>query len=194
MAARVEAITSRAGVGYGTFYNYFSSKGDLISAVADDVYGELYSFILRPPTTQTSVAQRMLDNIVAYFRVFYRHREELLVLDDVVGSDPAAARKIDTFREHYAEAWSTKMTEGLGYHPVADARTIGVVTSSFGHEMARQFIRSEQCTGDPEADDRELQRLARIAVLMTMAVVDPQSLGVEPDTISEIMERLVPNG
>ncbi len=193
VAARVEAITDRAGLGYGTFYNYFSSKLDLISAVADDVYGELYDFIARPPANSSSVRQRMLDNILAYFRICYRHRDELLVLDDVVGSDPAIAKRIDAFRVHYAEAWSSKMTQGLGYHPVADAATVGAITSSLGHEIVRQYIRSDECTGDPEVDAPALERLARIAALMTMAAVDPVSLGIDNEALMEIMEQLVPS-
>jgi hypothetical protein len=85
------------------------------------------------------------------------------------------------------------MTEGLGYHPVADAATVGAITSSLGHEIVRQYIRSDECTGDPEIDDPALERLARIAALMTMAAVDPVSLGIDDEALTEIMERLVPS-
>jgi len=40
VAARVESITDRAGVGYGTFYRYFKNKAALIAQVADEVYAD----------------------------------------------------------------------------------------------------------------------------------------------------------
>lgn len=193
VAARVEAITARAGFGYGTFYNYFASKVDLIRTVAEEVYGELFDPMLRPPGPTVSVAQRMFDNILDYMKICHRHRRDLLVLDDAVGSDPSVASRVESLRERYAEAWGDRMVRRLGYHPVADPVLVGRITNSLGHDIVVRFIRSELCTGDPEADLGELESLARIATVMTMAAVDPGSLGVDPERLHEIMENVEPS-
>lgn len=193
VAARVEAITARAGFGYGTFYNYFASKVDLIRTVADDVYGKLFDPMLRPPSTTAPVAQRMFDNILGYMKICHRHRRDLLVLDDAVGSDPSVASRVESLRDRYAEAWGDRMVHRLTYHPVADPVLVGRITNSLGHDIVVRFIRSESCTGDPAADAAELERLARIATVMTMAAVDPGSLGVDPDRLHEIMETVEPS-
>ncbi len=192
VAARVEAITGRAGLGYGTFYNYFSSKVDLIRAVADQVYGELFDPMLRPPSTTASVVQRMFDNILHYMNICYRHRRDLLVLDDAVGSDPSVASRVEDLRERYAEAWGDRMVRQLAYRPVADPMLVGRITNSLGHDIAVRFIRSDSCTGNLATDSVELERLARIATVMTMAAVDPDSLGVDAKRLQEIMESVEP--
>ncbi len=193
VAARVEAITARAGFGYGTFYNYFSSKVDLIRAVAEVVYSELFDPMLRAPGPPVPVAQRMFDGILDYMKICHRHRRDLLVLDDAVGSDPSVASRVESLRERYAEAWGDRMVRQLAYHPVADPVLVGRITNSLGHDIVLRFIRSESCTGDPATDAAELERLARIATVMTMAAVDPGSLGVDPDRLRQIMEHVEPS-
>lgn len=68
-ATTIEAITSRAGVAKGTFYNYFKTKHDLIyAAVQEGSQGwedELESILRRHPTTLERLRQ-VFNRIIAW--------------------------------------------------------------------------------------------------------------------------------
>ena len=60
--------------------------------------------------------------------------------------------------------------------------------------MARRWIRSEQCTGDPALDEPALIEFARLNLVMTLAILSPESLGLERQCLQELMERMGPDG
>ena len=80
------------------------------------------------------------------------------------------------------------------FAPVADAYRVSLLVNSMGDELARRWIRSARCSGDPAVDDSELQRLARIFSIMCTAVLDPESLGIDELAISAVMEGMTADG
>ena len=68
-ATTIEAITSRAGVAKGTFYNYFKTKHDLVYAAVQEVSQgweqELERILLRHPTTRERL-HAVFDHIIAW--------------------------------------------------------------------------------------------------------------------------------
>ncbi len=190
VAARVEAITERAGVGYGTFYRYFSSKAALIAQVADEVYADIFAQATSESFSPRPVRERIFNDYLGTLRAYTFHRDALLVLDAAVGADPAVAREVARLQERDVERYASIISTTPGYRPVADAYRVSLLVNSLGDELARRWIRSDKCSGDPRVDEPELQRLARVFALMCTAALDPQSMGISEAAINELMDGM----
>ena len=194
VAARVEAITARAGVGYGTFYRYFTNKADLIAHIADNVYTDIFTQATSETSSERPVRERVFNNYLGTLRAYTFHRDALRVLDMAVGADPAVADEVTRLQERDVERYASIISTTPGYRLVADAYRVSLLVNSMGDELARRWIRSERCSGDPTVDDAELQRLARIFSIMCTAVLDPGSLGIDDLAISAVMEGMTADG
>lgn len=194
VAARVESITAHAGVGYGTFYRYFSSKADLIAHVADDVYSDIFAQATSETSSKRPVRERVFNDYLATLRGYTFHRDALRVLDAAVGADPAVASEVARLQERDVGRYASIISGTPGYHPVGGAYRVSLLVNAMGDELARRWIHSDGCSGDPIADEPELQRLARVFALMCTAALDPASLGISELAISEVMEGMTPDG
>lgn len=194
VAARVESITERAGVGYGTFYRYFASKAALIAQVADEVYSDIFTQATSESLSPRPVSERIFNDYLGTLRGYTFHRDALRVLDAAVGADPAVAAEVARLQERDVDRYATIIANTSGYHPVADPYRVSLLVNSMGDELARRWIHSERCSGDPDVDEPELQRLARIFTLMCTAALDPASLGIDERAIDQVMERTVADG
>lgn len=194
VAARVESITARAGVAYGTFYRYFSSKADLIAHVADDVYSDIFQQATTDTSSTRPVHERVFNDYLRTLRAYTAHREELRVLDAAVGADPAVAGEVARLQERDVVRYASIIEATPGYHPMADPYRVSLLVNSMGDELARRWIHSDRCTGDARKDEPELQRLARIFAAMCTVVLDPESLGIDEAAITGLMEGLTADG
>jgi AcrR family transcriptional regulator len=182
VAARVEAITERAGVGYGTFYRYFSNKADLIAHVADEVYSDIFAEATSETGSERPVHERVFNDYLRTLRAYTYHRDAMRVLDAAVGADPAVAREVARLQARDVERYASIITSTPGYHIVADPHRVSLLINSMGDEVARRWIHSEQCSGDPERDEPELRQLARIFTLMcTAASIEELMTTITPD-------------
>ena len=127
-------------------------------------------------------------------RAYTFHRDALRVLDAAVGADPTIASEVERLEERDVERYASIISTTAGYRPVGDSYRVSLLVNAMGDELARRWICSERCSGDPAVDDPELQRLARLFALMCTAALDPTSLGISESAISEVMERVAPNG
>lgn len=194
VAARVESITERAGVGYGTFYRYFKSKAALIGQVADEVYADIFAQATSESSSPRPVRERIFNDYLGTLRAYTLHRDALRVLDAAVGADPAVAREVALLQERDVDRYASIISTTSGYRPVADPYRVSLLVNSMGDELARRWIHSERCSGDPSVDEPELQRLARVFTLMCMAALDPESLGIDERAINEVMDGMVADG
>jgi AcrR family transcriptional regulator len=193
VAARVESITARAGVGYGTFYRYFSNKADLIAYVADEVYSDIFTQATSETSSERPVRERVFNGYLATLRAYTFHRDALRVLDAAVGADLAIAGEVARLQERDVGRYASIISATPGYHAVGDAYRVSLLVNSMGDELARRWIHSDGCSGDPTKDEPELQRLARVFALMCTAALDPASLGIGEQAISEMMEGMTPD-
>lgn len=113
------------------------------------------------------------------------------MLDAAVGADPAVAREVARLQKRDVERYAAIITTTAGYHPVADPYQVSLLVNSLGGEVARRWIHSERCSGDPRVDEPELQRLARIFALMCTVALDPESMGVSEAAIDDLMDGMV---
>ncbi len=191
VAARVESITERAGVGYGTFYRYFASKAALVAQVADEVYSDIFAQATSESASSRPVSERIFNDYLGTLRGYTFHRDALRVLDAAVGADPTVAREVARLQERDVERYASIISSTAGYHPVADPYRVSLLVNSLGDELARRWIHSELCSGDPRVDEPELQRLARVFTLMCTVALDPESVGVSEAAIDDLMDGMV---
>jgi len=194
VGARVEEITRHAGVAYGTFYRYFDSKSDAIRALADEVYRDIFAAATREVRTDRPLVDRVFDDLLQSLRAFTRHRDALRVLDDAMGADPAVAAEIQRLQQRDVDEYAEILRTAPGYRPVGDPALVSLLVNALGDEVARRWIRSERCTGDPVRDEPELRRIARVQTIMALAVVEPGALDVSADRIEALFGRMSRHG
>jgi AcrR family transcriptional regulator len=194
VGARVEEITRTAGVAYGTFYHHFHKKSEVIRALADRVYREIFAEATRESRLARPLPDRVFDDILLALKAFTRRRDALRVLDDAVGADPTVAAEVLRLQQRDVDEYATIISSAPGYAPIGDPRTVSLLINSLGDEVARRWIRSEQCTGDPELDEPALIELARLNLIMILPVLSPESLGLDRGRLQELMERMGPDG
>lgn len=192
VGARVEEITRRAGVAYGTFYRYFDSKSDAIRALADEVYRDIFAAATREVRTGGPIVDRVFHDILLSLEAFTRHRDALRVLDDAMGADPSVAAELQRLQQRDVDQYAEILSTVPGYRPVADPALVSLLVNALGDEVARRWIRSERCTGDPLRDGPELRAIARVHTIMALAVVEPGALGIAPDCLAALFERMNP--
>lgn len=194
VGARVEEITRTAGVAYGTFYHHFHSKSDVIRALADRVYREIFTEATRETQEERPLPDRVFDDILLALKAFTRRRDALRVLDDAVGADPTVAAEVRRLQERDVDEYAAIISSTPGYAPLGDPHIISLLINSLGDEVARRWIRSEQCTGDPERDAPALIAFARLNLIMILPVLAPESLGLDRGRLQEFVERMGSDG
>jgi AcrR family transcriptional regulator len=165
--ARVEQITSRAGVGYGTFYKYFASKSDLVRTVMKEVYDDVFEHAISETHSNRPVPERVYLDLLASLRSFAKHRDTLLALDSAVGVDPELADYLATLQERDVVEYAEILRTTQGYAPVGDPYLVSLAVNSLGDEVARRWMRSARFTGD----DRQAMEIARLLTAMCLSVV-----------------------
>jgi AcrR family transcriptional regulator len=165
--ARVEQITTRAGVGYGTFYKYFASKSDLVRSVMKEVYDDVFAHAISETHSNRPVSERVYLDLLASLRSFAKHRDTLLALDSAVGVDPELAAYLATLQERDVVEYADILRTTQGYAPVADPYLVSLAVNSLGDEVARRWMRSARFTGD----DQQATEIAQILTAMCLSVV-----------------------
>ncbi len=65
-ASIIQEVIARAGVSHGTFYNYFRTNDELLTAVAEDLSNELVSFIEQEVNKHEDPAVRIATGLRLY--------------------------------------------------------------------------------------------------------------------------------
>jgi AcrR family transcriptional regulator len=194
VGARVDEITRTAGVAYGTFYHHFHKKSEVVRALADRVYREIFSEATRESRQERPLVDRVFDDILLSLKAFTRRRDALRVLDDAVGADPTVAAEVQRLQQRDVDEYANIIRTAPGYDPVGEPYIVSLLINALGDEVARRWIRSEQCTGDPARDEPVLIEFARLNLVMILAVLNPASLGLDRARVQALMERMVPDG
>ena len=99
-AARVEEITTLAGVGYGTFYKYFRNKQDVLEAVMEEVYGQLMDASFPAQVEAAHLEEQIRRGITNYLRTYFENREVLLALQPASLMSPRIRKFLASMREN----------------------------------------------------------------------------------------------
>ncbi len=101
--ASVKAITEEAGCATGTFYLYFPSKDDCLSALIDRLYERVLAGVAAARAGETSVTDKLWVSMEAAVRVFDHERQlAAVVLRDAPGASPLFRDRLDRVRRTLA--------------------------------------------------------------------------------------------
>lgn len=97
--ASVKAITEQAGCATGTFYLYFPSKDDCLSALIDRLYERVLAGVAAARARETAVTDKLWVSMEAAVRVFDGERQlAAVVLRDAPGASPLFRDRLDRVR------------------------------------------------------------------------------------------------
>lgn len=101
--ASVKAITEEAGCATGTFYLYFPSKDDCLSALIDRLYERVLAGVAAARAREAAVTDKLWVSMEAAVRVFDRERQlAAVVLRDAPGASPLFRDRLDRVRRTLA--------------------------------------------------------------------------------------------
>lgn len=75
----VQDIMERADLGYGTFYQYYKSKQDVIVELANEAREIIKNDYVLPPGTETSLYKKTLSKLEMVFYTYAKHRDVLKI-------------------------------------------------------------------------------------------------------------------
>ncbi len=111
--ASITRITEQAGVGNGTFYNYFKTRQELFDQLLPAVGGQLLEYIASRLDPELSGIDRERARIVAYFEFFQKNRGFLRILNQAEVYAPVAFKQhIKNFATRYARALGKQLKSG----------------------------------------------------------------------------------
>lgn len=87
--AKIMDITKKAGVGYGTFYQYFKNKSELLMFILEKIGSQLTSYPLLPREKKVSTVEKMYYGDLDILNVFAKYRPVFLVLPEAAAIDEA---------------------------------------------------------------------------------------------------------
>jgi len=82
----VENITTRADIGYGTFYQYFKNKQELLDVLADDLAEQVKAYI-HPQNKQLNVLEVIKYGIKGILECYINHKIVVLTLKEAIVFD-----------------------------------------------------------------------------------------------------------
>lgn len=98
--ATAAAITSAAGVSYGSFYVYFASKEELFAEIARQLMDDVY-VATRAPLEESDLAARLEWENRRYFALYKEQASLFQLLDEVVRTDPEFRKVWQELRRGY---------------------------------------------------------------------------------------------
>lgn len=100
-AARITDIAERAGIALGTFYTYFDDKDDVLAALLETVFDDLYA-AARAPYLDTDQPETVLrQSIHDYMAVYHENRDLLGTLIEATSVDKQFADLWFEIRGHF---------------------------------------------------------------------------------------------
>lgn len=100
---RVTDITEHAGIALGSFYSYFDDKGDVLAALLEPVFEELYE-ATRAPYLDTDDPEAVLRTSVhAYMSVYHANADLMRTLMEATTVDEPFANLWFEIRAHFLQ-------------------------------------------------------------------------------------------
>lgn len=82
----VTDITTRADVGYGTFYQYFRNKQDLLSTLADELAGKVDDYV-HPKNQKLGVYERITFGIRGILQCYIQYKDIIVAIKEAMMVD-----------------------------------------------------------------------------------------------------------
>lgn len=109
----IAKIAEIAGVGSGTFYNYFETRQDLFDQLLPVVGDQLLDYIRTRISPESKGIDRERQRIIAYFEFFQKNPGFLRILNEAEYFAPKAFKlHLKKFAARYIKALKRQMDEG----------------------------------------------------------------------------------
>lgn len=186
--ARVESITARAEMGYGTFYQYFPNKQAILAYLAEAAYSEMRIPPDDPETARLPMARRVYNHLWFFLTKYVDNARIFRLLDDSMTYDPNISERIWDIQRRQAINYANAMLRHEDtYHPIGgDRYSTAQVIGAMSYEVGRRFVRTHRKM--TPAAQTELATLTKLLTVMTLAAINPSSLGIKPTIVQEILE------
>lgn len=163
-AAKIGAITARAGVSKGAFYLHFTSKEDCFRLIVESFLARFATCVEMPheivekvPASMQELVERLLPHDIAILEVCWQNRALLRMLLDGGGGTPHAYL-VEEFRErtrNQAEEWVRRAVEQGLYRRDLDPQVVCSLISGAYERLVQDLIKLEK-KPDIEAWCRQL--------------------------------------
>lgn len=88
----VHDIMERADLGYGTFYQYYKSKQDVIVELSDEAMETIKKDVVFSDEEETNIYKRVISRLETIFDTYSKHRDVLKILSQCHHADPELHR------------------------------------------------------------------------------------------------------
>jgi AcrR family transcriptional regulator len=148
--ATVSQIMNQAGLGYGTFYEYYKSKQDIIMEWASEVKSRITVEYTKLPLTERSLFVRTLYSIRNVFHTFNEYKDIFVILKEGRYTEPDLKKIYDEIETVFQQrvvsdlTWSFKM--GVTRNIDQDVAMISIekLVLGFGEYIIENQLDSEQ--------------------------------------------------
>jgi hypothetical protein len=149
-----------------------------------EVYDDISAHGFAELRSERPVVERAYLDVLATLRSYSRHRDFLIALDRVVGTDPELAAYLTSLQDRDVLEVASVYGNHAASPLVSDPYLISLVVNSLGDEVARRWIRSDRFTGDPVQDDAVCKELARLVAIMAASVA-PLVQGADREDVNQ---------
>lgn len=111
--ATVQDIMERADLGYGTFYQYYKSKQDVIVELANEAREIIKKDYVLPSVAETSLYKRTISKLEMVFYTYAKHRDVLKILLECHHADEELHRAWNQLMEVPFKAIKKDLTWGM---------------------------------------------------------------------------------
>lgn len=164
----VPEIVEAAGVGHGTFYEYFESRRDILLALTDEAHASVSE---RPEARTDSLADQLRTNIYWYLLNLVEHLELTKIWHEAAAFDAPIAETVQKSRRARVRQLR-RWIEAEDPRPDVDASVAATAVDAMIEEFAYRWFVEGEGPGTSTADV--------VAAAETLCAMALAALGVEP--------------
>ena len=156
--ARVADITGKAGVAYGSFYNYFTSKEEIFREVVREVTGEMFTQTVARGMADGNPVSRIREGNLRYMRSYARNARIMALIEEVAPYDEYCRELLIGIRSMFNQRNEAGIRRLQSRGLVSEELDPHIAAIALGG-MIENFGRVTFITGEPYDEDRTVGTL-----------------------------------
>lgn len=159
--ARVADITGKAGVAYGSFYNYFASKEEIFREVVREVTGEMFTQTVARGIADGNPVSRIREGNLRYLRSYARNARIMALIEEVAPYDEYCRELLVGIRSMFNQRNEAGIRRLQSRGLVSEDLDANVAAIALGG-MIENFGRVMFATGEAYDEDRTVSTLTTL--------------------------------